>query len=105
MTTGQMDEQIELKTRSVSTDRGSVVNTYTTLATVWAFIKSQKGNEAFEAERVNAHSILRVKIRYRNDFGTKDIFVWRGDEYHVTAIDETERRKGYLWITARGSDV
>lgn len=99
------DERITLETQSEVNILGNVEITFTELGAVWAGIKSQKGNEALEASRINATDTIRVCIKYRDDIGTKDRFLWRDNYYNITAIDKTDRRKGDLWITAQATQV
>lgn len=99
MGSGSLDQQIILKSLSETNSFGQVTPSYTTVATVWAEVVSQRGQEAFEAARVNAKETIRVRIRYRTDVTNKWRFVWEGQTYNIIHTDRSSRRTGYLWLT------
>lgn len=99
MSAGKLSDRIELQSATENNSFGSVTTTYTTVSTVFAYVKTQSGGEAFEAARVNAKETLRVKIRARADITTKWRIGWDGQYYNVTAVDRSE--SGYTWLTAQ----
>lgn len=99
MESGSLDQQIILKSFSETNSFGQLTPAYTTVATVWAQVISQRGQEAFEAARVNAKETVRVKLRFRDDVTNKWRFVWEGQIYNITHTDRSSRRKGELWLT------
>ena len=105
MQTGKLDQHIVLKQPTTVNSGGQVVETYTTVATVWAEILTQRGNEAFEAARVNAQRVIRARIRYRTDILTTWVCEWQGVEYNITEVDRSQRRAGALWFTAQAKGV
>jgi len=72
---------------------------------VFAKVVSQKGGEAIEAARVNAREGVRVCIYWRSDVSTKWRFTWKGREYYLKAVDQTQELDGWLWFTAECSNV
>lgn len=105
MRIGKLDQQIILQSLSETNTTGELVRSWATVATVWAHVISQHGQEALEAARINAHAVVRVQIRYRTDVDVKWRLQWGGQNYSVKAIDRTSRRDGYLWITAECTGV
>lgn len=99
MQSGKLDQQVILKSLSETNVSGEVTPAYTTVATVWAHVITQHGQEALEAARTNARATVRVLLRYRSDVTTKWRFVWGGETYNVKAVDRSMRRNGELWIT------
>lgn len=101
MQIGKMDQRVILQSATeAGNSSGEVVKTYTTAATVWAHVISQKGNEAFESARTNAKRTIRVLIRYRGDVDLKWRAVWNGENYNIVDVDRSMRRDGQLWFTA-----
>lgn len=105
MQTGNLDQQIILQQPTITNDGGEVVQSWANIATVFAYITSPRGNEAFQASRVNAAETLRIKIRFRADVATNWRLSWGGVFYYVQAVDRTQRRDGYLWLTAQAKGV
>lgn len=101
MRTGKLDQQIVLQTLSETSSEGSLTRAWSTLATVFGHVMTQRGSEAFEAARVNARETIRVMIRYRADVTTKHRLQWAGQSYDITAVDRSGRREGELWLTAQ----
>lgn len=101
MNIGNLDQPIIFKSLSETQDEfGQAVQSYTTVDTVWGYVITQRGSEAFESARTNAREIIRVLVRYRTDVTTKWIITWENQDYNVTAIDRSKRRDGELWLTA-----
>lgn len=101
MQTGKLDQRIILQSVSETNDNGQLLLTYSTVATVWGKVISQRGNEAFEAARTNATETLRILIRHRDDVTNKWRVSWNDQFYEVINTDRSMRRKGELWLTAR----
>lgn len=106
MTTGDLDKIIYLQKQVETRQGGEMIQSYVDISDndpatpTWAMIISQKGSEAFEQARNNSKSIIRVKVRYRDDIDTTCRAVWQDQNYNITEIDRSQRRGGYLWFTA-----
>lgn len=101
MQTGKLDQRVILQSDTeAANSSGEVVKSYTTVATVWAHVISQKGDEAFESARVNAKRTVRIKIRFRSDVDLKWRCVWNDENYNIIEVDRSQRRLGELWVTA-----
>ena len=105
MRIGDLDDQIELYSYAATNDSGEVVDVYTLVASVWAYVKTESGSEAFQSARTNATRLIRVKIRYRDDVTTKWRIEWLGESYEIITVDRSMRRSGELWVTARGVEI
>lgn len=101
MQTGKLDQVITLKNPVTVNVGGQVEDTYTTVGNIWAEVIAQRGSEAFEAARVEAQRIIRVRVRYREDITVKSVIAWQDQEYNVTDVDRSSRREGALWFTAQ----
>lgn len=101
MQTGKLDQRVIIQALTVTqNDLGESLQSYATLATVWGHVMSQRGQEAFEAARVNARETIRVQVRYRDDVTLKHRIQWQSQTYNIIALDRSSRRDGYLWLTA-----
>ena len=101
MQSGKLDQRVTLLSLTETNDRGQLKQVYSDFQTVWAHVISQRGNEAFEAARVNARQTIRVLLRFREDVDVKWKIRWDSQEYNITAIDRSQRREGMLWITCQ----
>lgn len=99
MKIGQLDQIVKLQQPTETNTSGSVVKSYADVATVWARIVSEKGNEAFTSARVNAREKLRIEIRHRSDVDVTWRLVWDAKNYNILNVDRSLRRKGELWLT------
>lgn len=66
----------------------------------YAQVLTQKGNEAFEAARVQSKSTIRCMVRFRSDVKTTWRVEWESEKYNIVEIDRSKRRDGELWFTA-----
>lgn len=100
--TGKLDSRVTIEQRTVT--RGAVfgeeINTWSTLATVWAMVEDQvnpkKGGdeEVKDNTRVKA-SRTHIQIRYRGDVTTDMRIQWpaRNRTFQITGISELGRRQ------------
>ena len=101
METGRLDQRITLQQRQETTVSGRLNSGYMTVATVWGHVLSQRGNEALEAARVNARDNIRVCLRFRADVDATWRIEWNGQPYNIVNVDRSNRRLGWLWLTAQ----
>ncbi len=103
MQTGELDQRITFESLVETNQQGSVVEQWSNDSppdTVWGKVISERGGEAFEAARVNARATIRVCVRFRDDIDETWRLKWRDVVYQVKTVDPSERRAGYLWMTA-----
>ncbi len=111
MGAGQLDEIIYLQKATTTSPDGAVTKTWDDVddpgtsprTPEWAEVISEKGTDSFEAARRNAEQTIRVKIRYRDDVSTEWRLEWESEFYYVSYVDQSSRRAGYTWITAKSS--
>lgn len=101
MRSGELDQLITLQTLLETNDEGDLTREWATVDSVYAKVKSERGQEAFESARVNARETIRVLIRYRSDVTTKWRLEWLEQYYGVTVVDRSGHRQDELWITAQ----
>jgi SPP1 family predicted phage head-tail adaptor len=101
MRIGGLDQRVTLY--SVTQDRdeaGGLVDTPAQVATVWAAVTPQKGDESFKAAQQQAARTIKLKLRYRADVETSWLVEWNGDRYDIVDVDRAQRRDGELWLMA-----
>lgn len=105
MQSGDLDQRIALQSLTETNIDGSLQPSFSTFATVWAFVKHNSGTAIFQSAQVQSWELVKICIRYRADVTTKTRIVWEGQNYNVLSVDRSKRRDGELWITAqvRGS--
>ena len=102
MAIGKLDRRITLQSYTTSTDGyGQKVQTYTTLATVWAGVRYASGTERIMANRETAVASCIFVIRYRAAVTEKTRILWGTDYYDIEHIAESlDGRKRYMELTA-----
>lgn len=86
MDPGQMTERITIQRAALTTDRtGGASVSWSTLATVWAAVRTKGGSEALEDGRMNATTQTAFTI-YTRDVTEADRIVWGGETWNVRAI-------------------
>ena len=98
---GELDQRIILQSPTQTNQHGAVTKAWVTVASVWAKVISQRGDEAFQAARDNASETLRILVRYRDDVQTSWRLQWYGQDYNISSVDRSQRRDGKLWLTAK----
>ncbi len=103
MQAGQLDRRIDLLRSTISYDAfNSPIETWTTLATVWASRRDISDGERFQAGQMNASRMTRFQIRWSNLVKTlspKDRLQFEGVVYDIMATKELNRHEG-IEITA-----
>lgn len=99
MQSGKLDRRITIATLTITRDsHGGQVESWTTLATVWAAAVPWRGSEAVHADQVTALAEFRFQLRYRTDFDAKARVTFDGVVYDIIRIDEIGRGEGlFVW--------
>jgi SPP1 family predicted phage head-tail adaptor len=103
MKAGEMDQRVQLQSRTENNVSGALTPAYETFDTVWAkvIVFRNKADSNFQAAQIQTSQLLRMCIRFRTDVTTKTRLMWEGQNYNVLEADVTQRRKGELWLTAQ----
>lgn len=102
MRSGRLDRRLTLQRRTLTeNDYGEPVETWTTLATVWAEKIPVRGAERYASMQTVAEVEERFKIRYRKGLTPLDRVVCDGITYDVLGVLEIGRREGWE-ILAKG---
>lgn len=107
MKAGDLNRQIVIQSRDSGTDdAGQPVQTWTTLATVWAHVMGQTGmgsiKSAVGGVEVNAYSF---RVRYRTDIDAADRVVFGGQNYDVKSVRHDHARKEWTDLVCEVSSA
>ena len=95
MNIGRLDRYITLQSVSTSVDAyGQPVESFSTLASVWAKIEYKSEVEKFENEKLRSVSSIDFTIRYRTDITEQMRISYDSNTYQITGIAEIGRGEG-----------
>lgn len=95
MNIGRLDRYITLQSVSTSVDSyGQPIESFSTLANVWAKIEYASEVEKFENEQLKAVSSINFTIRYRTDVTEQMQISYDSNTYEITGIAEIGRGEG-----------
>ena len=100
MNAGLMDELVTVQQFSTTTDSntGEKVRSWSTYTTAWARVQeSESGNEAVDADRIEAKQTVVFTMRHDAGINAKMRIVWEGRNYNIINIADLSRRM-YLVI-------
>lgn len=103
MRIGRLDQRVALYSVAQAKDAAAaIVDTPTLVATVWAEVIAQKGDESFKAAQQQAARTIKVKLRHDERYvvTTSWLVEWNGDQYDIVDVDRAQRRDGELWLMA-----
>ena len=95
MNFGKLDRKITIQTVSTAADSyGQKIQTFSTLANVWARIVYKNEMEKFENDQLKAISNIHFFIRYRDDVTPQMRIVYDSKTYLIQGISEEGRGSG-----------
>jgi SPP1 family predicted phage head-tail adaptor len=87
MDVGKLNDRITIQQVAETRDAyGGVIETWTTVATVWARVQYRPGKEYFKADQVNAEAAALFYIRYRTGIKRKMRISFDGGEWDIQDI-------------------
>ena len=102
MRSGDLRHRITLQTFTTAPDSyGEPIKTWSDLATVWAAVEPLSGREFFEAQRTNAETTYRVRIRYRADVVPTLRIAYAGKTLEIQAVIDVGERRRELHLMCR----
>lgn len=105
MRPGRMDRRITLQTPTTSTGTtGQPLNTYASLATVWANKREVSGTERNQEGQEIASGVTLFTIRWRSDVGAKERVAHDGVTYDIVFTKELGREQYLELHTERRTD-
>lgn len=95
MEAGKLDRRITIQRATETSDEfGGIVQTWATLAEVWAAVEFVRDSERFQAGEIAAQITNRFAIRYGLGVTVKDRIVFEGRIYEILGTKEIPRRVG-----------
>lgn len=97
MKAGALRTRVFIEQQTTTQDAvGQPVNTWTTLATVWAEIRYRRGMESIQADSMTSVVMVKIRIRYREDVTAGMRVKSAGTTYNVTAVMPDAVTKDFL---------
>lgn len=91
---GDLRERVMIQRTTNTRDSvGGIIQSWATVATVWASVEPMSAGEQFRRQQVQAKADWRVTIRYRNDILPADRITWRERVFQVRGLTADERRR------------
>lgn len=96
---GKLNKRVVLETNTPTQDGyGEPIESWSTIASVWAGKLSAKASESFRGEQNAGFRVTVWRIRYRTDVDNLDRLTYGGEKYNVTGVTE-EGNKDALILT------
>jgi SPP1 family predicted phage head-tail adaptor len=106
---GRMKRRVTLQRATVAANSfNELVETWATLATVWAERRDVSAAEAYRAQEVGAQITTRFRIRYSSDIADlnpRDRLVFSGLVYQITGVRESVRNRWLEIDTVARQDI
>jgi SPP1 family predicted phage head-tail adaptor len=100
MRAGRLNTQIQLLRKTVDANtHGEEIETWNTLATVWAEITPLRGQEKFAAMQSVAEIDAKVRIRYRRGVSAMDRVIYWGKTHDIVGVVDLCQGVGWSRIT------
>jgi len=97
MNIGSLNRRVTIQQPSASQDSvGQPVNTWSTLATVWANVRMLNGTETIKADAQVSQAKASIRIRRRTDVTTAMRVVLGSTTYEIKAVLLDEVGKRYV---------
>jgi len=98
---GKMNKRVVLESNTPAQDGyGEPIESWSTIATVWAEQLSAKGSERFRGEQNSGFEDIVWRIRYRTDVDNLDRLTYNGKTYDLLGAIE-EGNKDSLILSTR----
>lgn len=98
-TVGALNQRVQIqRVSNTRDDMGGMIQSWATIATVWAEVKPISAGEQFRRQQIQASASHKVTIRYRNDLLPSDRIVWRNRTFQLKGeMNEDQRRRFSTW--------
>ena len=105
MNPGDLDQRIVIQGLSEAADDfGQSVQTFSTLATVWAKIEERRGTEGESGDQLVATRLVDFIIRYKSGLDERMRIAYSGNTYLIQSIIKEDARKSFMRITTKLKD-
>lgn len=101
MDAGELDQRVTLQSLGYTTDAGGGrVETWSTVATVWAKVTPMGGQERLHAAQLESPANYRVTIRRRTDISAAKRILWQGKALNIRFDGFNNPREMYMTFDA-----
>ena len=105
MNPGDFDQRITIQNVTESVDTfGQRVQTFSTLANVWAKVEEKSGSEGETSDQIIATRKVQFLIRWRNDINEQMRILYRGQIYEIESIINADARRHTMRIHTKLTD-
>lgn len=99
---GQLDKRMILQAPTIArADDGAETITWTTLATIWAGIRTLRGREYWQAQQVNSDVTHEVLIRYRARLSPRFRLIFEGRTLEILSIQNADEGRTDLILLCK----
>ena len=103
MNPGQLDQRVEISRFTSEPDEiGQMIETWATLATVWAAVEPQAGREFVAGGAAQSELTTRIRLRYRPGLTSGDRVTHDGRVYDVQSVIDYRSAKREIVLMCRG---
>lgn len=95
---GKLRDRVSIQTRSKTTAaNGETISTYATVATRWAQVEEQGGQEITQANQQVAQKSVKVTLRYYSGLSAQHRFLFGSRVLNIQSVTADQDR---VWHTA-----
>ena len=99
---GELNVSIALQSRAVTSDAGGFgIQSWTTVATVWAKWRNLHGAEVWAAQSIGAEGAATVTIRYRSGVDETYAILKGRERYEIISMDDIQEHGEYIELKVR----
>lgn len=101
MDPGLLDQRVTIQVKQSTPDGGGgYTETWSDVATVWAYVRPMSGAERTQAQQVEAPAMYRVTIRRRSDLTAAHRLVWQSKALNIRWDGFNSPRDLYMTLDA-----
>jgi len=105
MNPGDLDQRITIQTLSEAADDfGQRIQTFSSLANIWAKVEERRGGEAEKGNQIVATKVVDFLIRYKTGLNERMRILYNGQTYKIQTIINEDARKAFMRITTEITD-
>lgn len=94
---GELDRRVTLQSSTTTKSSvGQQLHTWSDVATVWAKVVEEAGEETREGRDAFNRQQLRVIIRFRSGLSDSMRLVYGGNNFEITSVREMGRRQWHI---------
>ena len=103
MRAGELRHRITIQAKTITQDSElNSVETWVTLATVWAAALPKDGREFYRLSTMNSEITEAFKIRYRSTVIPHMRLIHKGKTFDIIGVINTEERNREMLLTCKG---